>query len=63
MSEEAIRIRLSIKSGRDLLRREIFSPPSPFCRISIDGSGHVIQGGFKSEQKRMFLSYAMKSFN
>lgn len=41
--DETVRIRLSIKSARDVLRREIFSPPSPFCRIAIDGSGHVIQ--------------------
>jgi len=41
--EEVIRIRLSIKSARDLLRRELFSPPSPFCRVAIDATGHVIQ--------------------
>ena len=37
--DQNVRLRLTVKSAKELSKRDLFQYPSPFCRITIDGSG------------------------
>lgn len=45
--DQNVRLRLTVKSAKELSKRDLFQYPSPFCRITIDGSGTA----FKSFQE------------